>query len=564
MIMVQHDIDKILDELLSLPGETEWVEFKTANNDFGFEKLGKYFSALSNEANLHGKQCGWLVLGVDPKHNVCGTNYRPHRPSLDSLKQEIAKQTSEGLSFIEIHEPSRNALRVIMFEIPPALPGIPTKWAGIPYGRNGESLVVLNQYKIDLIRQQSAVRDWSAEICEGASLDALAPEAIERARELYKEKKPTLAAEVDSWDDAQFLNRIGLAKQGNPTNAAIILLGRHESVSFLSTGVVRVSWILKDEHGVEQAYEHFGPPFLLQVNAIFAKLRNLTVRQLPEGTLFPREIKQYDPWVVREALHNCIAHQDYSMNHRISVVEKPGEVIFENAGAFLPGNIESLLTGDTPPPFYRNQYLANAMVELNMIDTIGSGIRRMFIKQKNRSFPLPDFDLNDRKKVTVRISGRILDENYTKLLLSHENLDMPTVISLDKIQKGLKLSKDEHRKLKAQGLVEGRFPNIFVSSEIAVATKRKAAYVKYRAFDDKYYKELILSLIEKCGEASRSEIDELLANKLSDALNEKQKRIKVSNLLQSMSKQDRAIINVGSRRTPKWILVGSNGDQQNS
>ena len=231
-------------------------------------------------------------------------------------------------------------------------------------------------------------------------------------------------------------------------------------------------------------------------------------------------------------------------------------------GDFLPEDIESLLTEDTPPLYYRNQSLAHAMVELNMIDTVGSGIRRMFQEQQKRSFPLPDFDLTDPNKVTVRITGRILNENYTKLLLKHENLDLQTVILLDKVQKRLRVSKDEHQILKAQGLVEGRFPNIFVSSELAAAARRKAAYIKYRAFDDKHYKELILLFIEKNEAASRSEIDELLANKLSDALDEMQKRTKVSNLLQSMSKQDRTIVNAGSRKIPKWVLAESVSDQR--
>ncbi|MEA3297695.1 MAG: ATP-binding protein, partial [candidate division Zixibacteria bacterium] len=126
--MPRQDINEILDQLLSLPGETEWVEFKTARDDFSFEKLGKYFSALSNEANLYGKQCGWLMFGIDRDRNICGTNYRSGRPHLDSLKHAVAQHTTEKLTFVEIHVLFPSEKRVILFEIPPALPGIPTKW----------------------------------------------------------------------------------------------------------------------------------------------------------------------------------------------------------------------------------------------------------------------------------------------------------------------------------------------------------------------------------------------------------------------------------------------------
>ena len=71
------------------------IEFKKAKNDFSFEELGKYFSALSNEANLHNVECAWLVFGVeDKKHKVVGTNYRLDDKSLNNLKEEIAKHTT--------------------------------------------------------------------------------------------------------------------------------------------------------------------------------------------------------------------------------------------------------------------------------------------------------------------------------------------------------------------------------------------------------------------------------------------------------------------------------------
>lgn len=563
MVMPQQDIDKVLNQLLSLPEETECVEFKTAKNNFDFDKLGRYFSALSNEANLHDKQSGWLVLGVDKNLRIAGTDFKRNQGALHSLKHSVAQHTTGNLTFIEIYELKRPEGRVVMFEIPSAPKGMPIAWRGHYYGRDHDSLVALNIRKIEQIRNQSPNNDWSADICEGASLEVLDPLALIQAREFYKGKHANLIDEVDRWDDTGFLNRAGLTIQGGITMAAIILLGKHESARLLNPRVVQISWILKDGHGVEKDYTHFGPPLLMQVDALFSKLRNLTVRQLPEGTLFPKEIKQYEPWVIREALHNCIAHQDYSMNERITVVEKPDEVIFENAGLFLPVDVESLLTTDTPPRYYRNKFLADAMVALNMIDTVGSGIRRMFIEQQSRSFPLPDYDLSDSNKVTVRIAGRILDENYTRLLLKHENLDIHTVILLDKVQKGVKLTKNEHANLKKLGLVEGRFPNLFVSSEIAVATKRKADYIKHRSMDNKHYKQLILALIEEFGFVSRGDIDDLLLEKLSDVLDQKQKKTKVRNLLYSMSKVDKAIVNTGSKKMPKWVLAENKNDERN-
>jgi len=552
--MQQSDINEVLDQLLSLPRESECVEFKTKDNKFSLDELGRYFSALSNEANLKSKTCGWLIYGVNNDHNVVGTDIKRNPGALDSLKHAVSQHTTGNLTFVEVHEVIRPGGRVVMFEVPPAPAGIPIAWYGHYYGRDHDSLVALNIDEIERIRGQSPADDWSGKVCEGATLEALDPKAMECARVLFKKKHHRLESEVGNWGDREFLNKARLAINGHPTNSAVVLLGQLEASTLLSPCIAQLTWILEDANGVRQDYEHFGPPLLLQVDNIYARLRNVTIRQLPDGTLFPREIKQYDSWVVREALHNCIAHQDYSLCHRINVVETPSEVVFENAGSFLPVDIKSLLESETSTSFYRNWSLANAMVELNMIDSVGSGIQTMYRKQQERSFPLPEYDLSDNK-VTVKISGRILDENYTRLLLRREDLDLQTVILLDKVQKGLKLSKDEHRKLKTRGLVEGRYPRIYVSSQLAAAAKRKAAYIKFRAFDDQYYKDMILSFLEKNKSASRSEIDQLLENKLSEALDEKQKRNKVSNLLQSMSKKDGTIVNAGSKRTPRWTLA---------
>lgn len=157
--MTQAELQAKLDELLALPGETEWVEFKEAKNNFDSDELGKYVSALSNEANLKGQSYGWLVFGVqDRPLQVVGTNYRQGRPALDKLKQDVAKETTCGLTFHEIHELNTSQGRVVLFQIPAAPPGMPTAWKNHFYGRNGESRGALSLQEIEQIRAQAGVR----------------------------------------------------------------------------------------------------------------------------------------------------------------------------------------------------------------------------------------------------------------------------------------------------------------------------------------------------------------------------------------------------------------------
>ncbi len=555
--MTPADVQAKLAELMDLPAETEWVEFKEAKTSFDFEKLGNYFSALSNEANLKGQPWGWLVFGVTNRvpRQVVATQYKRGRPALDALKKGIADQTTNRLTFAEIYEVARPEGRVLLFQVPPAPRGMPIAFKGHYYGREGESLSALNIGEIEQIRRQGANEDWSIQDCQGATLDDLDPAAVAFARQEFNKKHPDLAAEVHDWDPLTFLNKAKVCVKGRITRTAVLLLGRTESEHYLSPGIARITWMLRDEHGDEKDYQHFGAPLILAVDQVFAKVRNLTYRYLPNASLFPTEITQYDPWVIRETLHNCIAHQDYSRGGKTNVVEETESLLFTNVGEFLPGSVEAAIIRDAPPELYRNPFLAHAMVNLNMIDTIGSGIKRIFTKQRQRNFPMPDYDLSEPGIVRVRIIGKVLDEKYTRMLIGRPDLDLTDVIALDKVQKHRPLADDEFKLIKKKKLVEGRRPNLLVSAEVAALTETIVDYLKRRGIDKAYCQKMVVDLLTAQGQATRRDLDKLLLGKLSDALDTGQKKNLVTNLLQEMRREG-TIRPVGGKRGAgaKWEL----------
>ena len=553
--MNEQQIQLILEDLLSLPSETEVVEFKEAKNNFDFKDLGKYFSALSNEANLNNKDCAWLIFGINDKKKIVGTNYRPIRKDLDKLKYEIAEKTNNRLTFIEIYELQTNDGRVILFQIPPSPKGIPTSFYGFFYGRDGESVGPLNINEIERIRGQVTTKDWSMGICFGASINDLDDEAIAKARDNYKIKNPRIKAEVDTWDDITFLNKAKLTINGSITNACIILLGKPESEHYLAPAIARITWVLKTIDNNEKDYEHFTCPFILSIDKVFGKIRNLKYRYIKNGTLFPEEVDRYAPYNIKEALSNCIAHQDYTLSGRINVIEIEDEqLIFSNLGEFLPGSIENVLEDDQPPIFYRNNFLVQAMVNLNMIDTIGSGIKRMFNSQRERFFPMPDYDLTGGKVKAV-ITGKVLDFEYAKVLARNPDLSLEEIILLDKVQKKIDLSDNEIQKLKVRKLIEGRKPNFIISENLAVQTKQVGAYIKTRGFDKEYYKKLIIEFIKKNKHgSSKKDIRVLLWSKLPDVLTDDQKENKISNVLKEL-RQEGKIKNTGNATKPNWIYI---------
>lgn len=534
------DIEEKLDELIASKFETEVTEFKEAKNSFSFDELGQYFSALSNEANLHNKECAWLVFGVeDKKHIIVGTNFRRSAKDLNSLKEEIARQTSEHLSFIEIYECKRKDAegknqRILLFQIPPAPKGIPIAFKRMYYGRDGESLVGLGIEEIERIRAQAKSEDWSVKVINDASLEDLEPNAIQFARQVFIQKNPKLAEEVPAWDDITFLNKAKITINGKITNAAIILLGKPESEHYISPATSTITWILKDKDGIEKDYEHFSCPLILSIEEVYKKIRNIKYRYIAEGTLFPDEVQQYDPYTIREALNNCIAHQDYTMGGKIILIEKEdGELIFSNSGDFIPCSIEDVIKSDAPENRYRNAFLSNAMVNLNMIDTIGSGIKRLFNIQKNKFFPLPEYDLSDHK-VKVTITGKVLDLNYARKLADDKTLSLFEIMLLDKVQKNKKLSGEEYKLLKSKELIEGKRNNYFISSTVAEKTNQKPDYIKLRGINDDYCKKIIIDYIKEFKTAKKSDLEETLLEKLGDSMTEVQKKNKIKNILQSL------------------------------
>lgn len=518
--------------------EGECVEFKDANDNFPTTDIGKYFSALSNEANLRACESSWLVFGVNNKtRDVIGTIYRENPERLNSLKHQIAQGTDPSITFKEIHELQTAKGRVVLFEIPSAPRGIPIAWNGHFFARHGESLAALDLAKQDQIRAQGAAEDWSAVVCPNATLDDLDPEALAQARKIFVGKYRDRIPEetIKGWDNATFLDQAKLTAKGSITRATLLLLGRRTSTHFLSPYVAELSWKLE---GPEKAYEHFHPPFLLETSRLFQRIRNLRLSFLPPGKLIPVDVTKYDQRIVLEALHNCIAHQDYTRCERVLVIERVGELVFQNAGEFFDGNPQDYILGQRMPRRYRNRFLAEAMTTLRMIDTMGFGIREVMFKgQANRYLPLPDYDLSEKGHVTLRIQGRFLDENYSRALLTHANLSWEDVLALDAIQKGHAPDEDRVQALRRQGLVEGRRPRLHVATEVAAATGNEAEYIRHRAFDDRYFCDLILDYLKTFGKGQRADFDRLLAGKLSELLNGEQKENKIKNLLARLKRK---------------------------
>ena len=513
--------------------ENEVVEFKKAENSFSFDDMGKYFSALSNEANLRSKEFAWLVFGVhDKTREILGTSYKNGMKSLQKLKYDLAQHTTDRNTFRDIYELKIEGKRVLMFQIPAAPRGIPMAWQGHFYARRGESLVALDMSKYEEIRRQTSDFDWSKQIVDGATIADLDEKAIKEAREGYKEHYPNQKKDVDTWSDEVFLNKAKLTIDGKITNTAILLLGKPESLHYINH-IGEIVWRLA---GMDNVGQVFTIPFLLTTTEVMHKIRNYPFKIFPNNSFLPGEGMKYDNEVILEALHNCIAHQNYAENARIIVIERENELEFRNKGNFYDGTYEDYITGERIPNNYRNLFLAQAMANIKMIDTEGFGIHKMFVSQKDRYLPMPDYDKSDSDTVVLTLPGTVIDENYSLLLLENSDIDLTTAVLLDKVQKGKVISDDAIKMLRKKGLIEGRKPHLYVSRQVAKVTNKQVEYTLKKGFNDAECQEWIIKALKDHKVLSRKQINELLWNKLPIDYTEDQKMYKIKNLLYKMHK----------------------------
>ena len=535
----------------------EWKEMKNWKNSFAGDEKNDVISYVSAIANMEG---GHLVIGVQDKTlEIVGTDLTKFNLNAQSavwkLIEHCTNLSSEGLSINEyITENTQKTVWVI--HIPKHLPRRPVYAHKKAWQRVEDSLVEMTQERLDAILEEPIfeAKDWSAEIVPNATLADLDELAIAKARVMFKKVHASKipSEEIDAWSVDELLCNSGIMIDGKLTRAAIILLGKPVSVFKLRPAVAEVTWTLRDEHQEVVDYEHFTVPFILTVDQILGKIRNLTMRELPGGTLFPETMKQYDDYTIREALHNAIAHQDYTLQQRINFVENPGYLYYENGGSFIPGTLQKALATKGPQRHFRNECLCRAMVNFNMIDTVSRGIKKMFNEQWRRHFPMPDYEIDaTNKEVGVKIYGNSINEKYTKLLKENDTLTLEDCILLDAVQKGHRISEDNVVALLERGFLEGDVSEYHISLDVAKKTRQLPEYTRNKGLDKSKIQQMILQYLQNAGStgAKRDAIFDYLKEVLPQNKTHEQQERMLGNILSEM-KENGLIVPKG--RT--WFL----------
>jgi ATP-dependent DNA helicase RecG len=502
----------------------EWTSLKSNVSGRKGEDLVSYISAL---ANMEG---GCVIVGVrDRTVEVIGirdfADYTPenviHRvlgktPNLPSLDFRVEERRASDTGAV-----------VWLVHVPRHAPRQPVYAHDKAWQRDGDALTELRADRLRaILAEPLSGHDWSAGLVPGATVTDLDASALVLARKQFaaKNSQERWSAEIGQWSDAEFLDRARLNAGGVLTRTTLLLLGKPESTHRLEHPAEMV-WRLLEE----RAARAFHPPFLLTSSELLRQVRNPNIKLFPATSLLAVELPKYETRVVLEALHNCIAHQDYERGERIVVDESVSRLTFQSAGSFVDGEANDYAVAGRVPSRYRNPWLANAMRSIGMIDSAGFGIREMFQEQRKRFLPLPDYEKSSSAKVVLTIYGQQLDENYSRMLMERTDLPIEQVVWLDRVQKRERVADEQAALLKRRGLVTGRKPNLMVSAAVAQVTKTENHYVLNKGFDDDYYKRVIVSRL-KLGPTSGDELRQLVIDKLPAVLASKEKETKVKNL----------------------------------
>ncbi len=521
---------KLLDkQIAEVKKESRSLEFKS--NYLEYERIGKYISALSNGACLDSEDYGYLYFGIeDNSFRILGTTFGENEEkakgeqSLDlTLRREITPKINFQFETFHYYGDQR----IVRLRIPRAK-GEPTMFKWKAYIRVDSNVTSLEQYPEWMRCLYNSQVDWSAEIVEGATLEDLDPKAILVAREGYKQRYPHLASQCDSMDDRVFLDKACITIDGEITRATLLLVGKKESVSKLPY-ISQIVW------NCEQDGETFGDifsiPFILSTTELLGRIRNYRFKIYPRNSLIPAEVWKYDTRSILEGLHNCILHQDYTLNERIIVTETNEKLVFENAGNFYYKDYTQYIEGKKRPSKYRNQALMNAMVNIKMVDTLGYGIHNLFLSQRERFLPMPDYDGSNETRVVLNMPGVVIDENYSILLIENASVSLTDAYLLDRIQKRQTLSPEALTHLRKLHLIEGKRPNIFICKKLAAKTGKKIEYSHHKGLEENSCWHSLREALNDHKRLTRAEIDALLWNNLSDQLDDAQKKNKIRNLL---------------------------------
>ena len=357
-----------------------------------------YVIALCNEGG------GRLVIGMHDNypHRVTGTCQA--QDAIGKLESDIYRDTTIRPEIYELFDEENR--RVLVIEVPSRPIGKVFKFEDVPLMRVGEELKPMSDAMYLKILQESEP-DFSEKICEGLTLEDLDEEAIRVMKQGYAQRwnKP----EFVSTPTLQVLHDFALMnKDGQLTNAALILLGKSEAIrKHLYCNRVTVEYRLYHSMIEYTARQEFQEPLVLMVDSVWNYINQPASNPLQHYNDGFRigDIPAFNREVVREAILNACCHRVMFIQSDVVIKQYPDQLIITNAGGFPVGvDVDNILTVNSMP---RCKLITEVLQKAGFIEKSGQGVDKMFYHCLMDGKCLPDYSLTDDWQVCLRLSGEI-------------------------------------------------------------------------------------------------------------------------------------------------------------
>ncbi|MEA3343397.1 MAG: ATP-binding protein [archaeon] len=475
--------------LLNADKETEHLEFKEAKTQFDFCKdshsICGYCVALANERG------GKLILGVSDKipRKVVGTKaFR----SIAKLEKDVFNQIHRKVT---IEKLDYNGKRVLMLHIYSRPIGEPLQLRGRYLMRIKDSLASMTPDQIKEILND-ATEDYSSKTIEGATIKDLSDKAIKELRKLLKQSG-RVQKNIDSFSDKQLLIDLGLMSNNKVTIAALILLGKENTLKkYIPHAEIRFGYKINEDEIRNQDTEIYCEGYLLFYNKLLEKIdsRNITIH-IPQGFRL-LEKKAFEEETIREAINNGIIHRDYSESESIFIIQTQNKIIITSPGGLLKGVTIDNIMDQTKT---RNKLIADVLYKCEFVEQFGNGVNLMIKNQLNLGKNPPDYSRTDRHHVVLEIDGTIKDIEFAKYVYriaeqKQKTLNDKELIILHKIKNNEKVESEQITKnLLNLGLIEPISRSKYILSKAYYQRiDKKGEYTRLRGLDKETNKELIL------------------------------------------------------------------------
>lgn len=396
--MTEIELKKIIEKLIALPKETEWVEFK--RNFHSCQEIGERISAISNSARLLDKPFGYLVYGIsDETHEMVGTSFRAkaHKVGNEELEVWLLNRLSPQID-LEVYDIEMdNGARLAIYRIP-ATPGRPVTFINVAYIRIGSSTRKLINYpekEIKLWKMSDSIPIHKRIVKAGLSatevvsllsvqtyFDRLSipmPQTTDGVIERFVQERFVAQGEI-GWD----ITALG----------ALVLAKNLNSFDDLTRKQLRII-VYKGNNKVETIREYQGE----KGYAVgFSEWLDWINGQLPAneeiGRALRKSVRLFPEIAIRELLANALIHQDLDERGFPMVEIYSDRIEISNPGLPLI-SVERFIDEYVS----RNDTLADILRRMGLCEEKGSGMDKVIFY--NELYQLPPLDIRVQGNRTI-------------------------------------------------------------------------------------------------------------------------------------------------------------------